>query len=361
MHVLNTYGLPIGEIVVIEADEDPSRVIGAGLPYVRRPGKMKDDAILKALLYPIIVSRFPYLIMKKPQSVHLVAPVVVHGELDESVRIGGSYGDSAGTEDMMEFEGGEIFSRDSYRYSLGGMPLDEDLEDDEAMEYKQVSLERLEKSGYLTVDTAELMDAGLLPKFLQDIGESIRANLSSYAWNDCFNRKLGAFIGEYQLQDERPNLMVLDISGSIPRGVAYTMVGLIDTLRTQANADLIVNSGSSQWWPHDQAIDVDEINKIIGGCNEAVQFKQILLDHVLGRKWGNVIGFGDWDAPDRKGGWRDEEPPAELFANTEVGNVVSYHTSSPTAIAGYLKWVLDCKHGELTCKPCSWVKQLKRW
>lgn len=367
MHILNTMGLPIGEIVVVEQGDDIARIRKAGLPYVVRPARMSDEKILKALLYTIIAKRFPWLkVNGKNDKVVLEAPKIVHGEEAEAHREGGSEGASYAQHEKAGDEGDEVYSRDAYRYSDGGESVDGPAEYLDSIPYEQVDLSDLEAGGLLTVDTAELMDAGLLPKFLQDIGDSIRANLSSYTWVDKWNRKLGAYLGEYEMTDERPNLIVLDVSGSIPAGVSHTMVGLISTLREQANADLIVNSGSSQWWPHDQPIDLDKIERIVGGCNEARQFMRILHEHVLGRKWGNVIGFGDWDAPHRGHKWTvvdDVDKDLEaLYKSTDIGHVISYHTTSDVETAGYINWTQQCNVEEGTeHKSKSWVKAMRRY
>lgn len=362
MHILNTFGLPLPEIVVVKTAEEIERVRSAGLPYIVQPGKMGDEAIVKALLWPIIADRFPYVKLANPKhDVELVMPDVVRLGLGECVREGGSFGNGEANEFAMVSEGDMVVNRGDYRYSTGNVVDGVEHEDS----YRPVDLLKMQERGYLTVDTTELLDAGLLPKFLMDIGESIRANLSSYQWNDCWNRKLGAMLGEYTMVDERPNLIVLDISGSIPRGVSYTMVQLIETLREQANADLIVNSGSSQWWPHDEPIDLDEIEKILGGGNEATQFYRILDEHVLGRKWGTLIGFGDCDAPAY--GWKFQKakdngvvPADDKFASTEFGKVISYHVSSDVQLAGYISWAKLCKFDEIENKPASWVKFLRR-
>lgn len=362
MHVLNTFGLPLPEIVVVDNQDEVDKVRKAGLPYVVRPRKMSDDAILKALLVPVLIDRFPWVkISGSKQSVVLEMPNTIHLEMDEGIREGGSFGNGLYNEESMLAEGKDKIDRGSYRYSTGN-EVDGVEHDDE---YQEVDLLQLQEQGYLTVDTTELLDAGLLPKFLMDLGEAIRANLSSYQWNDCWNRKVGAPIGEYTMADQRPNLIVLDISGSIPRGVSYTMVKLVETLRANANADLIVNSGSSQWWPADQPIDLSEIERILGGCNEATQFYRILDEHVLGRKWGTVIGFGDWDAPVRGGKYQEAVeagvvPPADKFAGTEIGKVISYHTMNEVSTAGYIQWTEECNTGEVEHKPMSWIKFIRK-
>lgn len=363
MHVLETRGLPLPEIVVVEPHE-VDKIRRSGLPYIVRPGKMKDERILKCLLYGIISKMFPYLKFDASfrGNVELVAPKQTLELFDGYDRIGGSQGDAANSSYWIGEER-ELGGYNDYRYTVD----DEAHDPDEPYEYGTLDMETLWQDGAFQVDTSQLMDAGLLPKFLMDIGEAIRVNLTNYTWLDCWNRKIGADLGEFQLTDERPNLMVLDISGSIPRGVAYTMVGLIDTLRTQANADLIVNSGSSQWWPKEEPIDLDKINAIIGGCNEARQFYQILKEHVLGKKWGNVIGFGDDDSPINKMRWHAREYPdsAQLLPEewqlqqTEIGHVIGYHTRF-RKMPGYLLWTRDCKTDEEEIAGCSWVKQIKQ-
>lgn len=367
MHVLETRGLPLPEIVVVDPDE-VSKIRRTGLPYVVKPTpKFSDEKILKSLLFGVLQKMFPYVIFDRTfgNNVELVAPVHSGLVLPETMRTGGSCGNAEDSEYWIEEEQ-ELVDRDGYRYTV-----DDSMHDpDDPQEYGTVSVEKLWADGAFQVDVSQLMDAGLLPKFLMDIGEAIRHNLKSYTWLDCWNRKLGLDIGEFNMTDERPNLIVLDISGSIPRGVAYTMVGLIDTLRQQANADLIVNSGSSQWWPKEEPIDLHEINAIIGGCNEARQFYQILDEHVLGKKWGNVIGFGDEDAPmnkvinsqisERYGKGRAIQLPEEWkWDQTEIGNVLGYHTRKRD-MPGYLLWTRDCKTEQEQIMGCSWVRQVKR-
>lgn len=358
MHVLETRGLPLPEIVVVDPDE-VAKIRRSGLPYVVRQKKWSDEKILKSLLYGVISKMFPYLRLNADycQPVYLVAPQNVL-TLDGYERIGGSEGHPDDTERLID-EQGTIVERNDYRYTSAQL----EEYDADPFDYDTVSLEKRWQEGAFQVDVTELMDAGLLPKFLQDIGEAIRANLSSYMWIDCWNRKLNADIGEFRMVEERPNLIVLDISGSIPAGIAYTMIGLIDTLRSQCNADLIVNSGSSQWWPKEEDIDLNKINAIIGGCNEARQFYKILEEHVIGKKWGNVIGFGDDDAPHLKARWHNQSEcvlDADMFKGTEIGNVVGYHTTRK-AMPGYLLWTRDCKVDHEELGGCGWAKQVRRY
>lgn len=365
MHVLDRKGLPIPEILVLD---DRSEVMIAkeyGLPFVVKPNARTSDAsIIKSLMYGIVQSMFPWVnIGKRNEKIVLEEFDRVDYEMTETLREGGGSNHGLATDDNDSDLTEELpDTHGVYRESLGG-----EYDSEEGCPIDEVRLEDMWKDGKIQVDAAQLMDAGLLPKILMDIGESIRSNVSSYAWEDGYNRKLGTFDGEYQLREERPNLIVLDVSGSIPRGVSFTMIQLIETLRAQANADLIINSGVSQWWPAGEPIDIDRVAAIVGGCNEAKQFCQILDDHVLGRKWGTVIGFGDWDShymPKWEGVSNDkpfEQIGKDKIAATEIGKVLSYHTCSSDKIAGYIRWTEKCKVDEFQFQPDSWCKKIRRW
>lgn len=365
MHVLDRRGLPLPEIVIVERASEIPAVKEAGLPYVVRPGKMSDERILKTLLFGVLTKMFPWVnwgrLGTSAKDVVLVAPkkILVPYAEDELLRAGGGDNHFSRIASDIEEQDVLIDQGEEYRESYGeGYETTDDF-----MEYGQVSMETLYDEGALTINAQELMDAGLLPKWLMDIGESIRANLASYYYNDCWNRKLGAYLGEYSMNEERPNLIVLDVSGSIPAGISYTMVGLIQTLCAQNNADLIINSGVSQWWPHNQPLDVDEISNVIGGCNEAEMFYRILEEHVLGKKWGNVIGFGDMDAPINHvytGLHAEIVPSKDLFARTEIGCAIGYHTGR-YELPGYLRWVEDCNTQEIKKMGSDWCKQVRRW
>ena len=364
MHVLDRKGLPIPEILVLDDRSEVMLAKEYGLPFVVKPNsRTSDESIIKSLMYGIVQSMFPWVnIGKRNEKIVLEEFDRVDYEFAETLREGGgsNHGLATGDDDSDLSE--ELpDTHGAYRESLGG-----EYDSEEGCPIDEVSLEDMWKDGKIQVDAAQLMDAGLLPKILMDIGEAIRSNVSSYAWEDGYNRKLGTFDGEYQLREERPNLIVLDVSGSIPRGVSFTMIQLIETLRAQANADLIINSGTSQWWPANEPIDIDKVAAIVGGCNEATQFCQILDDHVLGRKWGTVIGFGDWDSHYMQKWEGVGDKPFNLIspdkiAATEIGKVLSYHTCSSDKIAGYIRWTEKCKVDEFQFQPDSWCKRIRRW
>jgi hypothetical protein len=175
---------------------------------------------------------------------------------------------------------------------------------------------------------------------------------------DGYNKKLGIPNGMYQGADEAPNLIILDTSGSIPSGVAGTMIALIETLRNQANADLIITSGRSEYWAANEDLpDEKHLAYLIGGANECRQFYDILRKHVLGRHWGNVIVFGDNDAPTElrfsrhKDCWVTE---SEL-QNTQIDRIMAFHTYRH-CIPGYGLWAKQAAPKAEVVINTKWVK-----
>jgi hypothetical protein len=184
------------------------------------------------------------------------------------------------------------------------------------------------------VDIDELQRLELLPEFVGDIADKIRRNIGHAAWRDGWNKKLSLSNGSYDCgSNQAMNIMILDLSSSIPGGVATTMAGLIDTLRTQANADLILTASTSHWIPAGEEIPKGLMERIIGSGNETYEFWNILQHHVAGRKVGNVVVFGDNDSP------RNDPMVVTKYkmAGTQVNAIYGYHTYMDR-VPGYGRW-----------------------
>lgn len=213
-------------------------------------------------------------------------------------------------------------------------------EDDEiypATIYKQADLRDYmgDVSSWVNLDV--LQDLKLMPKFIGDILDCIKVNLvSGVHWSEGYNKKLGAALGNFNRSGQLPNLIILDISGSIPRGISATMLTLIDTLRTQVSADLIITAGESRFYP--AGIDLPDpqaLREAFGYSNESHMFFRILNDEVQGKHYGHVFSFGDWDTPDYSS-FNDNYS----LRGTQVEHVHHYHTVH-TSKTGYAKW---CHH-----------------
>jgi hypothetical protein len=154
-------------------------------------------------------------------------------------------------------------------------------------------------------------------------------------WTEGYNKKLGYPLGRFNCKAELPNLLIIDISASIPDGIAATMLTLADTLRSQCNAELIITSKRSGYYPEGAELPKPQtLRDYYGRGNEASEFYGILKRYIAGREFGHVISFGDYDSP----GWFCSLPN---LINTKVHAVHHYHTEEKIE-TGYAKWVKYC-------------------
>jgi hypothetical protein len=141
------------------------------------------------------------------------------------------------------------------------------------------------------------------------------------------------------------------------------MIALIDTLRHKANADLIITSGVSKWFEHDTELpNQKQLKSLIGGCNECVQFYKILKEHVLGKHWGNVIIFGDQDAPEdpRFKRYKDSWLKVNDYQGTKIDRVMAFHTYE-NIIPGYGLWTECASNKPEVITNSKWVREMRRW
>lgn len=185
------------------------------------------------------------------------------------------------------------------------------------------------------VDIDVLLGLGLLPSFVGEVADCVRTNIDNrFSWRDGYNKRLGCFVGNYDDGPKAPNLLIVDVSGSIPEGVSSTMLRLLATMREQAQADVIVTGSTSRFYGYgDELPGPAEIRREIGYANERRQFLRILEEHVRGRHIGNVISFGDNDQPNI--GIREA---GTSLRGTTVESVLHYHTHM-SARTGYARWV----------------------
>jgi len=341
---LGTIKLP--DIVVCDSQAEARKCREKFVPYLIRPKGMDDEELGKAVLYRYLKRKFPRIDWARlgfcRQNLNVMVPKKV--EVGSYERFNdGSSGGGWGSDESMQT------SSDGYRTVQGGS---------DEVGYG-IAADRWNVDDYVQyevgwdVDVEQLQQLRMLPTFMDDIVDAVKRNMSSVSWMDGWNKKLECNIGTFQAGQEAPNLMILDVSGSIPSGVAHTMVTLIDSLRTQANADLIITSGRSQLWKSGEELPgMNQLNHMVGGCNERKQFYKILEEHVYGKHWGNVIVFGDNDAPsdrrlDRGYSWhsgnghaQSEEgmPDYAKAQRTQVDNLICFHTYSDQ-VPGYGLWV----------------------
>lgn len=180
-------------------------------------------------------------------------------------------------------------------------------------------------------------------------------------WSEGWNKKKGAALGNFDRTGELRNLIIVDISGSIPIGISSTMLTLIDTLRSQVHADLIITGSKSRFYPYEGELpSPQEIRNTIDRGNEAKEFYAILRDHIAGHHYGHVISFGDNDCPAHHVYYLDSKMQEEPFmAGTIVEHVHHYHVHSHCHDTGYALWTNNLASKPLKSHDNSWCSVIK--
>lgn len=370
-----------------------------GIPYIIKPDSWSDEKLVKAVLLRTLMQKFPYIKWLEVLNLHpnslasynkfkINVPHVVVDEpdnirneaiednmLDDEPVVGTFLYVEPETRINPGCDRGfssiemEYTDEGEYRETGGGLDPEDtlDFSPQSHIEWHNESVDSYIGDLGHYVNIEELQSLRLLPTFLDDIANAIKLNLMNAAWCDGYNKKLDCNVGNWQGTDQAPNLIILDVSGSIPRGVAGTMISLIETLRHQANADLIITSTRSEYWPANTELPTpDQLSRLIGGCNECVQFYSILREHILGKHWGNVIIFGDMDSPlrhdiqlDVKNGLTQNIDLKEL-QSTRIDRIMAFHTRWK-AVPGYGLWAVDaCPKAEIVFNT-NWVDSMKRF
>lgn len=313
-----------GNIVIAENRQDVQVCRDSGLPFLFWSG---TDAELGILVFRrALMKRFPYVKWdhlfadrigrKRFRTLILAEQGCKAGEFEEFADDGKVIDATAPVSDVAG-ECREFNCKDSRRYK--------------AMEIAQAACDDF------TVDINVLQKLRLMPTFLGDIASAVRVNLASALWQEGWTKKLHAPMGNIQGSGEQRNLLIIDISASIPVGISATLLALMDTMKEQARADLIVTGSQSMYWRYDEVHpSIGVIRRIIGRCNESSMFNNILIRNIAGREWGNVIAFGDNDTP------KYCDSAMSALADTKVGKFWHYHTGircyGSNRPCGYAKW-----------------------
>nr|UVM90718.1 MAG: hypothetical protein [Bacteriophage sp.] len=223
---------------------------------------------------------------------------------------------------------------------------------------ENISIEDFLGSSLSKVDPEIISEMGLMPKFLGEIEENIRYNImQSLKFRDSYNKKLGCCVGNFDNELPSSNLLILDVSASIPWGVADTLLKMVDTMREQANADLIVHAAHSVWFAKgDKLPSPGKLRRMCPRGQEAQEFSKIIKEHVCGRSFDNVISFGDYDAP--WCGYDDVINTAVKENPPSVGKLWCYHVYAKDR-TGFTQWVDVCSPNCEKEYKTGWAKCMK--
>jgi hypothetical protein len=149
------------------------------------------------------------------------------------------------------------------------------------------------------VNFDRLSELKIVPKWLDDLKSSVEQNIIDEVMFDptAFNKQLGLNVGSGIVKHNQRNLLILDVSGSIPRAVVKTTVALAKLMSKKFYADILITSGQSVLIDYDnvQSTDIEAQAEKSGCGNEGEMFSKIISEP---KDYNTVIAFGDNDNPE---------------------------------------------------------------
>ena len=345
-------GIELPRLYIAENKKDAMLAKQKGIPYIR--WTQGQDALIRMLLRPVLERMFPYIkwdaVLGPRHKFKTIVEMIDHEEHTPDQQVGDLDDTDASTSDDdwvpttspdIEHED-VIVDKDGIIVEHSVADSDERLFTDvgqhDMVITRKLPIEEYvgDMSSYVNIEMLQRLR--LMPAFIGDILECVKLNVSSgIYWSEGYNKRLGLPVGRFNASGQLPNLVILDVSGSIPRGISATMITLIDTLRTQLSADLIITSTNSRFYPMGAELPKPQkIRDMFGYGNEQYDFFRILNRHIRGRHYGHVFSFGDNDTPD----YTDFKLNSNLsLQGTIVEHVHHYHTG---------KWIRHYDYGTKT-------------
>ena len=324
MKQLKHWGCKLPFILICEDHKEAQVAKQKGCPFIIRPKGWTDDDVLKGFLWSY-VSKYYGDVRKPDQTVRVEVPAQYRND-PHSVQ---GLEEWLYTLDQDQIAVDEDGNGD-YRASDGCGQQDWIPTEEEGQYMSKVADDYCFRDS-IDCTIEALQDLKLLPEYVSEVADAIKTNVMNMNWCDGWSRKLEAHLGEYQGCDKARNLIIVDVSGSIPAKFSLVMCKLIDSIRSRCDADLIIHSDVAWFFPMEEPLPPErKLLSAVGGCNESEQFFQILKEHVLGRHWGNVIVFGDWDSPFhswRYGKSKQAGVIPDSWSSTVIDNLINYRVS----------------------------------
>ena len=365
-------GIELPRLYIAENKADAKLAMDKGIPFIR--WTKGQDALIRILLRPVLEKMFPHIMWNKvlgpKRRFKTEIEIYEYGDMSIIEETGRMDGDAempcdwkpedSGLEyddvDPYVDEDGTIMELSS---STTGERLFGSFGSNPMVTCRKLDLETYvgDMSSYVNIEMLQRLR--LMPAFIGNILDCIKLNVGSgMYWNEGYNKRLALPVGRYNSSPQLPNLIILDVSGSIPRGISATMIGLIDTLRTQLSADLIITSSNSRFYPMGSDLPSPQsIRDQFGYGNESDDFFGILNTNIRGKHYGHVFSFGDNDTP-AYGQFVGN--PGYTLAGAEVEYVHHYHTRTGDK-TGYAKWCHMLAKAPLEEYDNSWCSVISQY
>lgn len=202
------------------------------------------------------------------------------------------------------------------------------------------------------VDFDKLSDLKILPVWLDDLKQAIQTNIIDEVIFDpsAFNKQLGLNVGSSTVKHNMKNLLILDISSSMPKSVVITITQLAKLMSKKFYADVMLTGRETYLIDYEDVPNYDIVGSVakFGGGNEGNMYKEIVKAH---KEYNTVISFGDDDSPAGYSGAKIE------ICNFKCETLYTLHTDKRSDnVTGYAK-ALEPK---TTIKVKDWISSVNK-
>ena len=230
-------------------------------------------------------------------------------------------------------------------------------------EYPGEGIKEYIKDSAVYVDIEKLKELNVFPLWLNDIEKAISTNIHNFAVfnNNMYNKKLEGMYGGLELTSPQKNLIIIDISGSIPKAVSSTTLTLAKNLAETFYADLLITGSKSTLYHYEELykLNIDTIYAENEMDNDQAWFKKLVTQEE--KHYKTAIVFGDnhspcyaWNNRFNKGCKTISREDGKKLCKWKIQKLISFHTTSTSKIAGYADWFTP----EETQHISDWVKYL---
>lgn len=197
------------------------------------------------------------------------------------------------------------------------------------------------------VDIQKLKDLNVFPIWLDKIEKAIETNIHNFAIfnNNMYNKKLEGMYGSLDLISPDKNLIIIDISGSIPKAVSSTCLTLSKNLAETFYADLLITGSKSTLYPYEKihTLNIKTIYEQNGMDNDQAWFKKLVSSDK--KHYRTAIVFGDNHSP--CGAWSNKfnkdtktisREDGKKLCQWSIDKLISFHVNGTKYTAGYADW-----------------------
>lgn len=218
------------------------------------------------------------------------------------------------------------------------------------------------KDSSVYVSIEKLKSLNIFPTWNPIIEDAVTTNLHNFAMYDTnmYNKKLEGMYGALVFTPPKRNLIIIDISGSIPKGVSSTTLVFCKNLAENFYCDVLITGTISTLYLYEDLykLDIETIYDDNGMNNDDTHFRKLIFEQY--KEYNTVIGFGDGHThlSNWTSGYTISEEDCKKKNKWNVEKIISFHTTDHTKLAGYCRGFNVEKHNITHIK--DWTKYLNK-